>query len=98
MPSSEPPAATSEPSSVSPRQYCSRRWISSCSILLMNVNDFGGRKTVKIGRGRVAVGADVLREDQVLDIQIREQVRLRNRIQTVTGLTEDSRYLRTAFL
>ena len=61
------------------------------------MHHLGRRKAVEPRRGGVAVGADVLGIDQILDFQFGQMFMLRNHIQPVAGLAEHGADLGLAF-
>ncbi len=70
-----------------------RRWRPCLNVyglgLLVDVDDFGGGEAVEPGGGGVAVGSDVVGEDQVFDFQVGQLFGLGDGVQAVAGLAED---------
>src|SRR4051794_30065401 len=60
----------------------------------IHMDYLGRRETIEPGRRGVAVGADVFRIHQVIDLQRRQFFRERDRVERITGLTEDRAYFR----
>src|SRR5580704_6542019 len=57
--------------------------------LLVDVNDGGRRKSVEPGGRGIAVGADVFRIDQIIDLEVGQLLGLRDGVQTIAGLPVD---------
>ena len=53
------------------------------------MHHLSGREPVKPGGRGIAVGTDILRINQFLDLKIGKFFGLRNRIQSITGLAKD---------
>ena len=71
------------------RRLTSKTRSSERGPLLVDVNDGCRRKSVEPGRRSIAVSADVFRIDQIIDLEVRQLLRLRNGVQTITGLPVD---------
>ena len=56
--------------------------------LLVHVHHLGRREAVEPGGRRVAVGADVLGVDQVVDLEGGQVLGVRDRVEPVAGLAE----------
>ena len=66
--------------------------------ILVDVDDFGGRETVEVGAGGVAIGTDVLAIDQIAEVEVGQFLGQRDRVERVAGGAEDGADLRRAFL
>ena len=61
------------------------------------MDNFRRREAVEVSRRGAAVGADVFRVNQVVNLQVRQQIGLRNAIQPVARLAEHrANFLRPA--
>ena len=70
------------------RRLTSQTRSSQRGPLLVDVHDGGRRKSVEPGRRSIAIGADVFRIDQIIDLKVRQLLGLRDGIHTVAGLSE----------
>src|SRR5664280_3594308 len=68
------------------------------NLLLVHVHDRRGREAVEVGRGGVAVGADVLAEDEVVALKLGQILRHRDHIERVAGRAEDGTEVRRPLL
>src|SRR5580765_5944658 len=79
-----------------PADTASRATSRKRTHLLSHMHYFGGSEAVEPGGRSVAVSADLLGVDQIVDLQVRQLLGLNDRIHAVAGLSEYGAHLAIA--